>query len=320
MVEYIGNAPYCYANSAAMLLKTIGEDIEPGQIEVLTGVGLGAIWQDNGGFWLSNPYSPPDMGLSAALAMLGFQFVEGSREVPDPFPLEELEEQLQSGPAILGPLDMGFLDYLPFNAHGADHFVLVYKIANKSVFLHDPEGFPNVSLPLSCLADAWKAEKIDYRRGYYRYWTAPIRGETPDKDEIRKRGVEHFAACYRQSRVISARLGWTFGPEAINSLAEKAKSHDLPNFQIHLMKSFHFCLGARRALDYSVFFAGKDAQLSDIKRHQAQLLGNCHRIAATADWAELAVELKQLAATEDDFYKELLKRETTVSRMSVNKR
>ena len=28
MLEYVGNAPYCYANSAAMLLKSIGEDIQ----------------------------------------------------------------------------------------------------------------------------------------------------------------------------------------------------------------------------------------------------------------------------------------------------
>ena len=97
MIEYVGNAPYCYANSAAMLLKSIDENIPPGKIEVLTGVGLGAIWQDDGLFWLSNPYSPPDIGLSAALGILGFQFVEGSIEAPDPCPLEELEKLLQIG-------------------------------------------------------------------------------------------------------------------------------------------------------------------------------------------------------------------------------
>ena len=141
MFEYVGNAPYCYANSAAMLLKSIGEDIHPGKIEVLTGVGLGAIWQDDGLFWLSNPYSPPDVGLSAALGILGFQFVEGSSEKPDPCPLEELEELLQTGPVVLGPLDMGYLDYLPFSAPGADHFVLAYQIASESCFFARSGGF-----------------------------------------------------------------------------------------------------------------------------------------------------------------------------------
>lgn len=35
MLEYAGNAPNCYANSAAMLLKSIGEDIQI--VNTLTG-------------------------------------------------------------------------------------------------------------------------------------------------------------------------------------------------------------------------------------------------------------------------------------------
>ena len=315
MIEYVGNAPYCYANSAAMLLKSIGEDIQPGKIEVLTGVGLGAIWQDDGLFWLSNPYSPPDVGLSAALGILGFQFVEGSSEAPDPCPLEELEELLQTGPVVLGPLDMGYLDYLPFSAPGADHFVLAYQIANEYVFLHDPEGFPNVSLPFSKLADAWKAERVDYRRGYYRYWTAPARGESTDEDEIYARGIEHFTACYQQSEEIAAEIGWTFGPRAVTALADRAESQDLPKFLIRMMKTFHFCLGARRALDYAVFFDSRNSQLAEIKRDQARLLGHCHRLAAESDWAQLAVELKQFAMTEDAISKDLSKEEKTEARL-----
>ena len=290
-----------------MLLKSIDEDFEPGLIEVLTGVGLGAVWQDDGMFWLSNPYSPPDIGLSAALVILGFRFVERSREEPDPCPLDELETQLQKGPAILGPLDMGSLNYLPFNAPGADHFVLAYEIANEQVFLHDPEGFPGVSLPFSRLAVAWKAEKIDYRRGYYRYWTAPIRVERPDTDEIYTKGIEHFCACYRQSQEIATEFGWTFGPRAITALAEKTGTQSLPEFQVHLMKTFHFCLGARRALDYAAFFEGRNPQLAEIKRDQAQSLGKCHRLVAEADWARLAVELKLLAESEATILKEFSK-------------
>jgi len=39
MVPYIGNGPYCYANATAMLLASIGENVPPSQIEVLTGQG-----------------------------------------------------------------------------------------------------------------------------------------------------------------------------------------------------------------------------------------------------------------------------------------
>lgn len=42
MSVYYGNGAYCYANSASMLLSTIGEEISPSLIEVLTGFSLGA--------------------------------------------------------------------------------------------------------------------------------------------------------------------------------------------------------------------------------------------------------------------------------------
>lgn len=42
MIAYHGNGAYCYANSASMLLATIGEDIRPSLIEILTGFSLGA--------------------------------------------------------------------------------------------------------------------------------------------------------------------------------------------------------------------------------------------------------------------------------------
>ena len=39
--------------------------------------------------------------------------------------------------------------------------------------LHDPAGFPHVSLPLAELEVAWRAERIGYRRGAFRCWLAP---------------------------------------------------------------------------------------------------------------------------------------------------
>jgi len=41
MLTYYGIAKRCYANSAAMLLSSIGEEVAPPRIEALTGMGLG---------------------------------------------------------------------------------------------------------------------------------------------------------------------------------------------------------------------------------------------------------------------------------------
>lgn len=42
MSNYIGNGAYCYANSASMLLSSIGEKIDPGLLETIGGFSLGA--------------------------------------------------------------------------------------------------------------------------------------------------------------------------------------------------------------------------------------------------------------------------------------
>ena len=44
MLPYVGNAPHCYADFAAMLLGSAGESVEPRLVEVLSEVGLGALW------------------------------------------------------------------------------------------------------------------------------------------------------------------------------------------------------------------------------------------------------------------------------------
>ena len=43
MLSYVGNGPYCYANSAAMLLDSVGEAVEPRLLEVLSGCRAGSL-------------------------------------------------------------------------------------------------------------------------------------------------------------------------------------------------------------------------------------------------------------------------------------
>lgn len=49
---YIGNGHYCYSNSAAMFLSSIGENVSPQLVEILTGVGLGAMIENEKTFIL----------------------------------------------------------------------------------------------------------------------------------------------------------------------------------------------------------------------------------------------------------------------------
>ena len=210
---YIGNAHYCYANTTAMLLASIGERVSPGLVEVLTGMGLGAAWL-GGGELIFFSSSVPDLGITRALGLLGFEAVERAYGDDDPPALAELCAALASGPAILGPVDIGLLLYQPGKgrANGIDHFVLAYAMDDAEVHLHDPAGYPRVSLTLPDLVAAWRAEKVGYGRALLRGWSrtqSRSDGTMVDVDVIPRPGETGITPRprWRAESVRSARSG-----------------------------------------------------------------------------------------------------------------
>lgn len=314
MTRYTGNGAYCYANSAAMLLTAAGEPSSPRLIEVLSGVGLGASLQHGSATpFFSNLHAAPDAGLSKALELLGYRFVERAVGDDAPAPIDELRELLAQGPAVLGPVDMGYLDYLPDHANlaGVDHFVLARAIDGDNVLLHDPAGYPYVSIAREQLALAWRAERIPYHRGAFRMWTAPRRERRPDDDELWAQACEYFALCYRESEAIVAeqRYGaWLGGSDAIRALAEHAAAGDVSRATRGHLVYFALPLGARRADDFAEYFARHDGNLAGLKHSQAALFGRGHVQAVHNDWPALAATLGELAAVEDEIRAAVLER------------
>ena len=147
---------YCYSNSTAMMLGALGENISPHLIEPLTGVGLGSHISSRSGLpFFSGAAGEPDNGITKALDILGFQFVEKSQKGGEA-PFDELEVVLNESPVVIGPLDMSYLSYNPDRpkSEGVDHFILVYKIDGNKVFVNDPAGFAGVNISKDQLAKA----------------------------------------------------------------------------------------------------------------------------------------------------------------------
>ena len=297
---FVGNGHYCYANVTAMLLNAVGERVPPGLVEVVSGVGLGAIWLPGPDLYFFGS-SAPDQGITRALDVLGIAAVETAADDGADPPVAELVEALGVGPAILGPLDMGLLNYSPGRgaATGIDHFVLAYETDGNEVYLHDPAGFPCVSLPVEGLIEAWRADKIPYRRGAFRWWRSPRRVAARSDDEIRYRALIAFATVYQDADAAAAAGATTGG--AIRHLAERAASADLSPAVISHLARFAFQVGARRALDYADFFAAWHATLADAKRQQAALFGRCQTLLVRGDWDNLTRTLRWLADVEDQF-------------------
>jgi len=309
-LSYIGNGAYCYANSTSMMLAHIGENIPPSTIEVLTGVGLSAsLKKKKGSLYFNNQTLFPDLGISKALEILGFESKTRVSDSEDDFPIEQLKKDLEVMPVIIGPVDMGYLSYNPRHKYlkGADHYLFVFNVNDNEISLHDPAGFPFVSLPISDLKKAWKADGIGYKKGFYRYITAVKRVNKPSQDEIYVKTLEYFISLYKEGEEKTSREVWFVGKEAILQVAQKISDKGLTEGELGHFIYFALPLGAKRALDYASFFDYKHKELASIKRKQAQLFGEAHTRAVAKNWSLLEKSFKQLADAEEEFRNSLLK-------------
>ncbi len=302
MIGYSGNSPYCYANSAAMLLESVGESVEPRLLEVLSGVGLGAFWLvESQTLFLSGWASSPDVGVSRAFALLGFEVAEEAESDGAAMPAHALTRQLDEGPVMLGPLDMGELPYHPDSrgANGVDHFVLALDVEEGAVVMHDPAGYPAMPIDIEALDHAWRAELIGYRRGAYRRWHSPTRVRRPGQEEIAEKAIRSFAQAYRDSRA-TVHPGIVIGSEAIEALVATIKDRELAQQGLEHLRRFALPLGVRRALDYAWFLRDVAPELADLKSRQAWHLGRAHAAAARCRWEPLAEHLMHLASLENE--------------------
>lgn len=300
---YIGNGAYCYANSASMFIKGTGDDVSATLLEVLSGMGLGVTLYDNGLFFLHNNTVDPDVGISKAMAQLGYSFREEYAHQADECPLNELRIRLKTSPAILGPIDMGYLTYSPNHlyAKGSDHYVLAYGMNEDYIYLHDPAGFPYVRLPLEKLKLAWMGEDLPYGRGPYQYWHSVEKAHTPNEEEIYQGSILYFQHLYEETSKIGAQIGAKTGKEAISAFSDKLAAQDVTEEALANLKYFVFQLGAKRANDYAAYFEKHHQELSLLKRKQSELLGLCHSLTTEADWMGLSNVLQEFGHIEEEF-------------------
>jgi hypothetical protein len=292
-MEYHGSVPYCYANSVAMLLSANGERVYPGLVEVLTGVGLGAVQAPDGRTYLSTTPQQVPAGVDRALELLGFEATAAAGP-EDADVLELLGAELATGPVMLGPLDMGHLSYIPWHRAlaGSDHYLVAYAVDDQRAHLRDPAGFPATALGREDLARAWRAERIGAPGGPFRRWLRPRRVARPTGRQLYDDALASFRAAYRDLPP---------GGAVIRGLAKHLRPGRVPQGERGFLTAFTFPLGARRALDYAAFFAGGgDDRLAAAKQGQARLLGECLLAANGDHWPRVADALDALADLEEE--------------------
>lgn len=310
MFKYFGNGAYCYANSASMLLSSIGENILPSLIEPLTGVGLSAsLRKDGENLYFNNQALPPDLGITKALDILGFKYEVDFEEDSNNYPKDRLNKVLKEGPAILGPLDMGYLVYNPSHEHlyEADHFIFAYKTDEKYIYLHDPAGFPYMFIAHEEFKKAWKAESTSYAKGHYRYIYNPKRISNPSSPETYEKATEYFKELYKRGKDNDVEEKYFVGAEAIKITSEKIKSEGISDKLKSHFIYFALPLGAKRSLDYATFFDSFDEKVSELKNEKAVLFGHAHTYTVLENKDKLSATLDKLAEVESKIGELLIK-------------
>lgn len=301
MQMYFGDVSLCYSYSLAMALDGYGYDFKAEFLEAIMVMGNGAsivkedeehplVFFDNG---------MPDLSISHSLKILGFDYEDFYLKDGAEVDLEEVKRKLETflsnGPVVLGPLDMGHLTYNPNHTilYGVDHFVTVYDIDDRYLYLHDPDGFACMKVAFNDILEAWKAEAIDYKRGAYSMWGNFKRLKTPSQTEIYQETAKII-----KSRYLNGQNG------VLKCYAKAVAENGLNTEQKQLHQYFSFKLAAVRSLYLSKFLKDHDPEGARLKEELASLFGQAHLSCLKEDYQELSNLLYQIAEV-DGLFKDL---------------
>ena len=158
--EFYGNEICC--GSYACLNAIKDEQISSKMFELSTSVPFGVKHIEDGTFdRLLTTYCDPNIGIDKAIPLWGYE--QRKKEFSDKNEvLDYLKEELMLRPVVLGPLDMGYLNYLPA-AHlyrRMDHYILLEGTWNGKVRCIDSEGIFGYQMAYKELLSYLNVEKL----------------------------------------------------------------------------------------------------------------------------------------------------------------
>ncbi|GIM91898.1 hypothetical protein [Paractinoplanes toevensis] len=294
-VPYVGNGPYCYANSFAMLLGT--RSPSTAVIEVATGGPFGM--QLIGGetvFFDAYGWNP-EMGFDSVLTAIGWTSTATSGGSPAEA-LDRLRTAVARGPVWVGPLEMGYLRHHPemTGPIGADHFVVALDVNDERVLVHDPHGYPYAEVPVADFLTAWRADTLTYGTPYTMRTGFEQVAEVSDADAIRSivPAARDYLAMVTDEKMPPGSLG---NADAAHRVAEMVEAGAEKGLREHFIY-FAVRVGARRLDDTATCLelAGYP-HAAAIAAEQARLVGSLQHPLVTRDFPRAAAALRELAPT-----------------------
>jgi hypothetical protein len=295
VLRYLGNGPYCAANSLSVIFGDAGPG--PATIEVLSGTPFGiAVHGDNLTYFSPQRWDP-EFGLKNSMKLLGWECdrVHGSAEES----VAVLRTATRDKPVLVGQVEMGLLPYVPGigQAIGADHNLVVIGVEGDLVRAHDVQGWPFVTVPIDKLLETWKGDTFAFQADPYAL-----------RHNFRRvRDVDPHTAL-RDS--IHTALDMLDGPECAEAAERSAKiiENGLTNMQWKYLVEFTVQGGARRLADAAMLYGEIGAtRAAAVLDRQALLVGSLQLPLVTQDNATAAAILRELAPTYGELRDELVK-------------
>ena len=304
VAAYTGNGAYCFSNALHMSLLAAGANPltlpDTWFIECLTAMPFGRFFSPVGpSFGISAPgWSPEQHGLAHAVEALGWRCRTWHGESADEA-LERLRDGLARGPALLGPVDFGYLSYHRGSAGmaGFDHYVVGLARTDEVLLLHDPAGCPYAVLPIADLLDAWRADRIGWKLGPYTLRSDFERQCWPTRLEMIARALPAVRANVHRE---VERPDRCHGHRALSQLAAVLRVGPPETLERQLIV-FLLPTVARRSVDAARFLA--DAGIPAAARamaDQAVLWGQTGSAVARRDWTSAAGLVARLADAEHE--------------------
>jgi hypothetical protein len=294
---YVGNGPYCYANSFSMMFGNAGPSAAVIQVAVGGPFGMQLI---GGKTMFFDAYGwNPGLGFDPALDAIGWTSTETKGGEPDEA-LARLAKAAANGPVWVGPLEMGLFRHQPEmrGPIGADHYVVVLDVDQERVLIHDPQGYPYAEVPIDEFLTAWRAETIDYGEPFTMRTDFVKVADVSAADAIRASipNAIEWLSMRRGEDMPAGSLGNGDAAERVASMIADGANDGLRE---HLMY-FAIRAGARGLSDTAdcLRMAGLD-RAATIAAEQARLIGSMQRPIATGDLPRAAAALRELAPTYD---------------------
>lgn len=141
------------------------------KFEAATTVPFGIVHNPDDPFRLFTCYCDPDCGIEFAFQVLNIPYRIHYSKSPceSREALDVLDEWLEEGNVVLGPMNMEDLMYLPHHnlLQAMDHFIVVCGFESGRYVISDSEGMCLTRLDRDQLVKAWMADKIPEGRGAY---------------------------------------------------------------------------------------------------------------------------------------------------------